>query len=98
MDEEYKQTTYLDMGFDAYMLKLPIQNSGGVPQPLQDVLENYIRNRSVKDISADKITAGTLSAQTKVGDDSIILDGENRVIKILDGAGNVSVYIKGGSA
>jgi len=58
---------------------------------------NSVTNEKIVSISADKITAGTLSAVTNIGNESIKLDGETRTIKIYDGSGNVSVYIKGGS-
>ena len=96
-----KPITYLDLGFDSFGLSA-IGSSKQIPANLADymleVAENSITNKKVRDVSADKITAGTLAAVTNVGDTSIVLDGENRVIKVYDNAGNVAVYIAGGVA
>lgn len=96
-----KPVTYLDLGFDSFGLSA-IGSSKQIPANLADymleVAENSITNKKVRSISADKITAGTLAAVTNVGDDSIVLDGENHTIKVYDNSGNVSVYIAGGAA
>lgn len=96
-----KVLTYTDLGFNSYGLNT-LQTAKQIPASLSDyileVAENAISDINVKSISADKLSAGTMSAVTKVGDDSIVLDGEDKTIKIFDGAGNVSVYMKGGSA
>lgn len=101
MAEKEQSVSYLDIGFDSYGLN-SIQTASQIPANLADyileVAEGSISNKKVKSVSADKITAGTLSAVTNVGDESIILDGENRVIKVYDNLGNVSIYIAGGSA
>lgn len=96
-----KPITYLDLGFDSFGLSA-IGSAQQIPANLADymleVAENSITNKKVRSISADKITAGTLAAVTNVGDDSIVLDGENKVIKIYDDSNNVTVYIAGGAA
>lgn len=93
--------TYMDIGFDTYGMS-SVQTTQQIPANLADyileVAEGSVSNKKIKSVSADKITAGTLAAVTNVGDESIELDGENKEIKIYDGSGNVSVYIKGGSA
>jgi hypothetical protein len=54
----------------------------------QTIDKTEIDNKNIRSISADKITAGTLSAVTSLGDESIKLDGENRRIVINDEDGN----------
>jgi len=96
-----KPVSYLDIGFDAFgqnSIRPAQQMPANLVDYVLEVAENSVTNKKVRDISADKITAGTLTAVTKVGDDSIELDGENHVIRIYDNLGNVSVYIAGGSA
>lgn len=101
MAEKLQSISYLDMGFDSFGLN-SIGQTAQIPANLADyvleVAEGSVSNKKIKSVSADKITAGTLSAVTNVGDESIILDGENRVIKVYDNLGNVSIYIAGGSA
>lgn len=106
-----KPVSYLDLGFDAFG-RSAIATAQQIPANLADYMlemseasvgNKKIKNLAVSDgkivsVSADKITAGTIVAVTKVGDDSIELDGENHVIRIYDNLGNVSVYIAGGSA
>lgn len=96
-----KTATYLDLGFDTFG-RSSIATAQQIPANLTDfmleIAENSVTNKKVRSISADKITAGTLAAVTNVGDDSIVLDGENHTIKVYDDAGNVSVYIAGGAA
>lgn len=100
-EKEYQPVTYVEIGFDRYGLST-IQSAQQIPANLADyileVAEGSVSNKKIKSVSADKITAGTLSAVTNVGDDSIKLDGENKTISIYDDSGNVSVYMKGGSA
>lgn len=111
MAEQYQQPSYLDLGFNAFGLNLPVGNSffsANMNDAFFELSEasignNKLKNLSVTDakiqsLSADKITAGTLAAVTNVGDESIVLDGENKVIKIYDDSDNVTVYIAGGSA
>lgn len=103
--------SYIDLGFNQFGLNLPINqsfrsanlNDAFFETSEASIGNSKLKNLSVSDakiesLSADKITAGTLSAVTNVGDDSIVLDGKNRVIKVYDASGNVSVYIAGGSA
>ncbi|MDX9798842.1 MAG: hypothetical protein RBT05_08285 [Bacteroidales bacterium] len=100
-EKEYQPVTYLEIGFDKYGMST-IQSAQQIPANLADyileIAEGSVSNKKIKSVSADKVTAGTLSAVTNVGDDSIVLDGENKTIKIYDDSGNVSVYMKGGSA
>lgn len=110
-EKEFEPVTYLDIGFNPYGLNT-LQSAQAIPANLADYMlemsEASIGNKKIKNLavtngkivsmSADKITAGTLAAITNVGDDSIVLDGENRVIKIYDASDNVSVYIAGGAA
>lgn len=91
--------SYLTLGFDSDGLNTPVTPSFSDAGNSDAFLEEgAISSVKVRNISASKITAGTLSAVTNVGDDSIQLDGENHVIRIYDDSGNVSVYIAGGSA
>ena len=98
MAKEYEPVTYLDIGFNPYGLK-SLQSAQQIPANLADyileVAENSVSNKKIRSVSADKVTAGTLAAVTNVGNESIELDGEDRVIRIYDGSGNVTVYIAG---
>ena len=100
-EKEYEPVTYLDIGFNPYGLNT-LQSAQAIPANLADFVlemaEYSVSNKKIKSVSADKITAGTLVAITNVGDDSIVLDGENRVIKIYDDSNNVSIYMAGGAA
>jgi len=99
--EKIQEITYLDLGFNIFGLNLPIGNSfqsANLNDAFFELSENSVSNKKVKSISADKITAGTLAAITNVGDESIVLDGENRTIKIYDDSSNVTIYMAGGSA
>lgn len=101
MAKEYEPVTYIDIGFNPYGIK-SLQSAQAIPANLADFVletaEYSISNKKVKSVSADKITAGTLAAITNVGDDSIVLDGENKTIKIYDDSNNVSIYMAGGAA
>jgi len=104
MEEDYQQLNYLDLGFDQYGLNR-VKTVDQIPSNLSDYVlelaEYSVSNKKVKDVSADKITAGTLAAVTNIGDESIVLDGEGKTIKVYDDSTptpKVSVYIKGGSA
>jgi len=98
-EKEYQPVTYLEIGFDKYGLST-VQEAQQIQANLADyileVAEGSVSNKKIKSVSADKITAGTLSAITKVGDDSIELNGEDHTIRIYDGSGNVSIYMNGG--
>lgn len=119
--EKIQEISYLDIGFNAFGLNLPIGNrfmSANMNDAFFELSEFSVRslnlqgssvetskiqdlavtNAKIQNVSADKITAGTLAAVTNVGDESIVLDGENKVIKIYDDSDNVSVYIAGGAA
>lgn len=84
---EYQQVSYVDMGFNELGLSQAL--SSMVNQNQMDAFyelgEGSVRNSKVRNISADKITAGTLAAVTKVGDESIVLDGEGKTITINGG-------------
>lgn len=100
-NQAYVQVTYIDLGYDQYGLNT-IQSASKIPANLADyileIAEGAVSDKNVKSLSADKITAGTLAAVTNIGDSSIRLDGENKTIEIDDDSGNVSIYMKGGSA
>jgi len=102
MDVE-KIASYLELGFDVFGLNT-VQTSQQIPANLADyileVAEGSVSNKKIKSVSADKITAGTLAAVTNIGDDSIVLDGNDKTIKFYDDSepANVSIYMKGGSA
>ena len=100
-EKEYEPVTYLDIGFNPYGLNT-LQSAQAIPANLADFVlemaEYSVSNKKIKSVSADKITAGTLAAITNVGDESIVLDGENHVIKIYDDSDNVSIYMAGGAA
>ena len=97
-EKEYQPVTYLDIGFNPYGLK-SLQSAQQIPANLADyileVAENSVSNKKIKSVSADKITAGTLSAVTNIGDESIRLDGEDHSIKIYDSSSRLQVYIQG---
>ena len=110
---QQKILSYVELGFDAFGLNIVTQqqfSSANLNDAFFELSEASIGNSNLKNlsvtdakiqnISADKITAGTLAAVTNVGDESIQLDGENKTIKIFDDASpaNVSIYMKGGSA
>lgn len=103
MTEEYKTISYRELGYDQFGLN-KLQTVDQIPANLADYIlelaEYSVSNKKVKDVSADKITAGTLAAVTNVGDESIQLDGEEKTIKIYDDSSpaKVSIYMKGGSA
>lgn len=93
-----KQTTYLDLGFDSFGLNTVARVSflsANANDAYFEVSENSVSNKKVKSVSADKITAGTLSAVTNVGDESIRLDGEDHSFKIFDASSRLQVYIQG---
>lgn len=52
-----------------------------------------IDNKNIRSISADKITAGTISAVANLGDESIKLDGEERRILIADEDGTDRILL-----
>lgn len=92
------QQTYLDMGYDSNGMAIavqPVLTSANQDDSASDT--NSVNNSNISGVSASKIRAGTITAATAVGDDSIVLDGPNKAIKVYDGVGNVSVYIAGGS-
>lgn len=93
-----KPITYLDLGFDSFGLSA-IGSAKQIPANLADyileVAENSITNKKVRSVSADKITAGTLTAVTNVGNDSVVLDGEDHSMKIYDSSDRLQVYIQG---
>jgi len=100
---QQKILSYVELGFDSFGLN-QINITQQIPSNLADyvleIAENSVSNKKVKSISADKITAGTLAAITNVGDDSIVLDGDDKTIKIYDDSvpAKISIYMKGGSA
>jgi hypothetical protein len=101
MNKEYQNVDYIQLGFDQFGLNR-IQSVQQIPANLADYVlelsEYSVSNKKVKSISADKLTAGTLAAVTNIGDESIQIDGEDKSIKFYDDDGNVSIYMKGGSA
>lgn len=90
------QITYIDLGFNASGLNTPVTpafSSAGQNDAFLE--EGSISNTKVRNISADKITAGTLTAVTNVGNDSIRLDGEDHSMKIYDSSNRLQIYIQG---
>lgn len=93
-----KVATYLDMGFDSFGLNTVARiafQSANSNDAFFEVSENSVSNKKIKSISADKITAGTLSAVTNIGNESIKLDGEDHSIKIYDTSSRLQIYIQG---
>ena len=89
------------MGYDANGMAIainPVQVSANEQDASTDA--GSISDKNINSVSANKITAGILAAVTGVGDDSIVLDGVNKCIKIYDNASpaNVAIYIAGGAA
>jgi hypothetical protein len=102
-EKEFKNVDYLQLGFDKFGLRRVSgteQMSSNLADYVLELAEYSVSNKKVKDVSADKITAGTLAAVTNVGDESIQLDGEDKTFKIYDNStpAKVSIYMKGGSA
>ena len=92
---------YIKLGFDQFGLKpitAPAFTSSSQNDAFSELGEKSVRTSKVREISADKISGGTITAITNIGDDSIVLDGENHEIKIYDDVGNISIYMKGGAA
>lgn len=93
-----QMATYLDLGFDTFG-RSSIGAAQQIPANLADymleVAENSVTNKKVRSISADKITAGTITAVTNIGNDSVKLDGEDHSIKIYDASDRLQVYIQG---
>ena len=99
MADKFK--TYLDLGYNTYGINPVVQPtfvSASFNDAYSELGERSVTNAKVRSITADKISGGTISAVTNIGDDSIVLDGENKEIKIYDDLGNVAIYMKGGSA
>jgi len=80
MDNTYKQLSYLDLGFSPFLTRNAIS-----PRALTDELENSLSNRNIKDLSIDKLTAGTINVQANLGGAGLILDGPNIRIIVNDG-------------
>ncbi len=97
--------TYRDLGFDEYGLNIVEKNKtqSNLADFFADTEGGQIFNRNISkvtgdkitSISANKVTTGTFSAVTKVGGDSIELNGEDKAIRIYDSSGHVSILIKG---
>jgi predicted phage tail protein len=52
-----------------------------------------INNAHIIDLSADKVTAGTITVAVGIGSNRIVLDGANGVIKIYDNSNNLMVEL-----
>lgn len=98
--KKWENVSYLEMGFNDFGLnRITDQKplSANDADYLLELAEYSVSNKKVKSVSADKLTAGTLSAVTNVGDESIKIDGENRRILVNDGT-NDRVLIGYGSS
>jgi hypothetical protein len=83
MAEEY---TYLTSGANQSLVRTAGDEVQFDSANIDTILEaGSISDKQVKNISADKITAGTFSAITKVGDTSVSIDGEQKRIIVNDG-------------
>ena len=77
-------------GTDGYGIKIVDANGNTVLSTdgqvqTAGIADDSVTNVKISSVSADKITAGTLSAVTNLGATSIKLDGENKRIIVNDG-------------
>lgn len=78
-------TTYADSGFNENLTRVV----GGVQEfdavSIDQLLaDTAIGDKKIKSLSADKITAGVISVVAFLGDQTIELNGEDRVIIVYD--------------
>jgi hypothetical protein len=95
--------SYKDFGYNDFLTKRIFSDknsglknratlfSGSISNQLLGA--NSVTDVKVRDISASKLTAGTVSVIANLGDESIGLDGENRRILVTDEDGFPRVLI-----
>jgi len=93
MAEDY---SYLNSGANQSLIRTAGDEVQFDSANIEAIIEaGSISDKQVKTISADKLSAGTISAVTNIGNDSVVLDGEDASIKLYDSLGRLSVYIQG---
>jgi hypothetical protein len=93
MAEDY---SYLNSGANQSLIRTAGDEVQFDSANIEAIIEaGSISDKQVKTISADKLSAGTISAVTNIGNDSVVLDGEDASIKLYDSIGRLGVYIQG---
>ncbi len=85
--KKWENVNYLEMGFNDFGLNRITDNqkplSANDADYLLELAEYSVSNKKVKSVSADKLTAGTLSAVTNVGEEKVkmeVVDGKGRFL------------------
>lgn len=80
--------SYLDSGFNENLIRSQYPDSMAQYDSvnISDIISGTsLGDQQISGLSASKIRAGIIAAITKLGDDSVVLDGEERRIIVNDG-------------
>jgi hypothetical protein len=84
------EENYRTQGYDRYgmrNIKPAQQLSANAADYFLEVSENSVRDKNVKSVTADKLTAGTITVPTNIGSTRFVIDGELGQMRIYDPTG-----------